>query len=40
MIGCAEATEVIKLITHCGDSLSGKLWTIDLLTMQSYTLHV
>ena len=40
MIGCAEATEVIKLITHCGDSLNGKLWTIDLLTMQSYTLHV
>ncbi len=40
MVGCAEATEVIKLITHCGESLSGKLWTIDLLTMQSHTLLV
>lgn len=40
MVGCAEATEVIKLITQCGESLNGKLWTIDLLTMQSYTLLV
>lgn len=40
MVGCAEATEVIKLITGCGESLSGKLWTIDLKTMQSYTIEV
>lgn len=40
MVGCAEATEVIKLITHCGEPLNGKLWTIDLKTMQSYTLNI
>ncbi len=35
MVGCAEAAEVLKIIGRCGDVLSGKLWTIDLMTMQT-----
>ncbi len=35
IVGCVEASETIKVITQCGELLSGKLWTIDLLTMQS-----
>lgn len=38
LVGCAEASEAIKLIVGCGEPLSGKLWTIDLLTMQQFTL--
>ncbi len=39
VIGCTEASEAIKLITGCGEPLSNKLWTIDLLSMQSYLLE-
>ena len=38
VVGCVEAAEVIKLITGCGTPLDGRLWTIDLLTLQSHTL--
>lgn len=40
IVGCAEASEVIKLITGCGEPLNRRLWTIDLLTMQSYILDI
>lgn len=33
--GSVEATEVIKLICGAGNLLDGKLWSIDLLTLQS-----
>lgn len=35
VIGCIEATEVIKIITRCGEVLRNKLFTMDLLTMQT-----
>lgn len=40
IIGCIEATEVIKIITGAGDVLSNKLFTIDLLTMQSHIFNI
>ncbi len=39
MIGCVEAAEVIKVITGCGTTLAGKLYTVDLLTMQTNILE-
>ena len=38
VIGCIEAGEVIKIICGYGEVLSGKLWHIDLKTMESYTI--
>ena len=38
IVGLVEANEVVKLIGGFGESLVGKLWTIDLRTLQSYTL--
>lgn len=35
IIGCMEATEVVKLICDFGEKLDGKLWTIDLISIQS-----
>lgn len=35
IIGSLQATEVIKIITSCGEVLSNKLYTIDLLSMES-----
>lgn len=37
IVGSVEANEVLKLICGYGESLAGKLWTIDLRTMQTYT---
>jgi len=34
VIGAMEAIECIKVITGMGESLSGRLLTMDLLTMQ------
>ena len=34
-VGSIEATEVLKIICGFGDILAGKLWTIDLRTLQS-----
>ena len=39
LVGCAEANEVIKIICEYGEVLSGKLWLIDLKTMQSQLLE-
>lgn len=38
IIGCAEANEVIKIICEYGNILAGKLWQIDLKTMETYTI--
>lgn len=35
VVGSIEATEVLKIICEFGDTLSGKLWTIDLRTLQT-----
>lgn len=35
VVGSIEATEVLKVIGCFGDVLSGKLWTIDLRTLQT-----
>lgn len=35
VIGSIEATEVMKIICGFGEVLAGKLWTIDLRTLQS-----
>ncbi len=39
IVGCAEANEVIKLICNYGEVLSGKLWHIDLKTMESQVIQ-
>lgn len=39
VVGCIEATEVLKIIGGYGEVLSGKLWTIDLKTLQSHLLE-
>ncbi len=39
LIGCVEAAEVVKVVTGCGTTLRNRLFTIDLLTMQSNTLE-
>lgn len=38
VIGCVEAGEVIKIICGYGEVLSGKLWHINLKTLDSYTI--
>ncbi|WP_288324719.1 HesA/MoeB/ThiF family protein [uncultured Phocaeicola sp.] len=40
MVGCAEATEVLKVIGGYGEVLSGKLWVIDLMTMETHILFL
>ena len=35
VVGSVEANEAIKVICGFGDVLAGKLWTIDLRTMQT-----
>lgn len=40
VVGCVEAHEVMKLICGYGEPLCGRLWTIDLRTMQSYILNL
>lgn len=40
IVGCVEAAEVIKIVTGCGETLRNKLYTIDLLTMQSNLLEL
>lgn len=36
--GSIQASEAIKIITGCGSVLSGKLWTIDLRTLESHII--
>ena len=40
IVGCAEASEVLKIITGFGEPLAGKLWTIDLKSMQSHIISL
>ena len=40
IVGSAEANEVIKIICGCGEILTGRLWTIDLRTMQTQLLTI
>lgn len=40
IVGSVEANEALKLICGYGEILAGKLWTIDLRTMQSYILSL
>ena len=38
--GCVQASEVIKIICGFGDVLAGKLWSIDLRTLQTTILEI
>lgn len=40
IIGCMQATEVIKIITGAGEVLSGKLFIMNMLTMQTQILKI
>lgn len=40
IVGTAEATEVLKIIGGYGDVLSGRLWVIDLKTMQTHLISL
>lgn len=40
LIGCAEANEALKIIIGYGEVLSGKLWQIDLRTMETFTILI
>ena len=40
IIGSVQATEVIKIITHLGEPLVGRIFTIDIRTMESLTLRL
>lgn len=40
MIGCIQATEVIKYMTGIGEMLVNKLQIFDVLSMQSYTIEL
>lgn len=35
IIGCTQAAETIKIITGCGDVLRNRIFSIDVLTMQT-----
>ena len=38
--GSVEASEAMKIICGYGEVLAGRLWTIDLRTMQSLTVEL
>jgi adenylyltransferase/sulfurtransferase len=38
LIGCVQATETLKVLLSLGEVLSGRLWILDTLTMQTRTL--
>lgn len=40
LVGSVLAHEVLKLVCGYGDTLAGRLWTIDLRTLQSFTLDL
>ena len=40
VVGSVEASEALKIICGCGETLAGRLWTIDLRTMQSQTFEL
>ncbi|WP_165699358.1 molybdopterin-synthase adenylyltransferase MoeB [Hymenobacter jejuensis] len=39
IIGCAQATETLKVILNLGEVLSGRLWVFDALTFQTRALR-
>ena len=39
-VGCMGAMETIKLLTHIGEPLAGKLFSMDLRNMQSLTTQI
>lgn len=40
VVGCIEAAEAVKIIVGCGEVLRNRLFTIDLLTMESRTVEL
>ena len=38
VVGSVEASETMKIICGYGETLAGRLWTIDLRTMQTQTV--
>ena len=40
VVGGVQAHEVMKLVCGYGETLAGRLWTIDLRTMESYVLDI
>ncbi|MCD8265710.1 MAG: HesA/MoeB/ThiF family protein, partial [Prevotellaceae bacterium] len=40
VVGSVEASQVIQLICGYGEPLADRLWTIDLRTMQSFTINL
>lgn len=40
LIGCAEANEALKIIVGYGEVLSGRLWQIDLKTLETFTILI
>lgn len=40
LVGVVEANEALKLIAGYGEPLAGKLWTVDLRSMQSFILSL
>lgn len=40
VIGSVEASETMKIICGYGETLAGRLWTIDLRTMQTQTVEL
>lgn len=40
VVGCVQAHEVLKMVCGYGDVLDGRLWTVDLCTMQSYVIDL
>lgn len=39
VVGCIEANEVLKIVGGYGEVLSGKLWTMDLKSLQTHLLQ-
>ncbi len=40
IIGCIQVSEVVKIITETGDVLSGKLFVMNMLTMETQILEI
>ena len=40
IVGCVEASETMKVILGSPTVLSGKLWHIDLRTLESYVISL
>jgi len=40
VVGAVEASETLKIICGYGETLAGRLWTIDLRTMQTQTVEL